>query len=117
MGLKAKLLASKKPSDRHCYAYDIEILDGDLIIQGSRDPEHDLARALLARGITGKVTIFDGVTGKPRTIINIENAAKWCVGSNLDRYRWTSGEKGNSSPHAAEDDLILPTLRDEGIAA
>jgi hypothetical protein len=117
MGLKAKLFASKKPSDRHYYAYDVEIIDGDLIVQGSRDPEHALARALLARGLTGKVTIFDGVTDKPQTIVNIENAAKWCVGSNLDRYRWTSKESGNSSPPAAEGDLVLPTLPDERIAA
>jgi hypothetical protein len=60
MSLKAKLFASKKAGDRHYYAYDIEILDGDLIIQGSRDPEHDLARALLARGITGKIAIRRG---------------------------------------------------------
>jgi hypothetical protein len=116
MELKAKLFARKKPNDRHYCAYDVEF-DGDLIVQDSRDPEHDLARALLARGLPGKVTIFDGVTDKPRTIVNIENAAKWCVGSNLDRYRWTSKESGNSSPPAAEDDLVLPTLPDEGIAA
>ena len=116
MELKAKLFARKKPNDRHDYAYDVEF-DGDLIVQGSRDPDHDLARALLARGLTGKVTIFDGVTGKPRTIVNIENAAKWCVGSNLDRYLWKPRESGNSRPPAAEDDLVLPTLPDEGIAA
>ena len=116
MGLKAKLFARKKPSDRHYYAYDIEF-DGDLIVQNSRDPEHDLARALLARGLTGKVIIFDSVTGKPRTIVNIEDAGKWCVGSNLDRYKWKPSKDGNSGPPAAEDDLILPTLPDEGIAA
>jgi hypothetical protein len=116
MGLKAKLFVSAKPSDRHYYAYDVEF-DGDLIVQGSRDPEHDLARGLLARGLTGKVTIFDGVTGKPRTIVNIENAAKWCVGSNLDLYRWKPSESGNSRPPAAEDDIVLPTLPDEGLAA
>ncbi|MGA8691214.1 MAG: hypothetical protein WB662_15230 [Methyloceanibacter sp.] len=44
MELKAKLFARKKPNDRHYYAYDVEF-DGDLIVQGSRDPEHDLARS------------------------------------------------------------------------
>jgi len=116
MELKAKLFARKKPNDRHYYAYDVEF-DGDLIVQGSRDPEHDLARALLARGLTGKVTMLDSITGKSRTIINIENAARWCVGSNLDMYRWKPSESGNSSPPAAEDDLVLPTLPNEGIAA
>jgi hypothetical protein len=116
MPLEAKLFARAKPNTRHWYAYDVEF-NGDLIVQGSRDPEHDLARALLARGLTGKVTIFDGVTGKPRTIVNIENAAKWCVGSNLERYRWKALEASDSSPLAGEDDLVLPTLPDEGIAA
>jgi hypothetical protein len=51
-------------------------LDGEMIVENSRDPECDLARALLARGITGTVTIVDGATGKPRTIINIEKAAR-----------------------------------------
>src|SRR5512146_235937 len=41
---------------------------------------------LLARGITRKVTLHDGNTGKTRTIIDIEKAAPWCVGSNLERY-------------------------------
>ena len=116
MELKAKLFARKKPNDRHYYAYDVEF-DGDLIVQGSRDPEHDLARVLLAQGLTGKVTMLDGITGKPRTIINIENAAKCSVGSNLDTYRWKPSESGNSSPPAAEDDIVLPTLPDERIAA
>ena len=53
--------------------------DGELIVQDSRDPEHDLARILLARGITGKLTLLDGKTGKPRTIIDIEKAAKLTV--------------------------------------
>ena len=40
--IAAELIAKKKPSDRHWYAYDV-LLDGDLIIPDSRDPEHDLA--------------------------------------------------------------------------
>ena len=51
------------------------MFEGETIITGSRDPEHDLARALLSRGITGRVTMHDGNTGKPRTLINIEKAA------------------------------------------
>ena len=48
---------------------------GSLLIEGSRDPECDAARALLEKGFTGKPTMLDGKTGKPRTIINIEKAA------------------------------------------
>jgi hypothetical protein len=55
------------------------------------------------------VTLHDGNTGKPRTIIDIEKAAEWCVGSNLDRYKWKPVEIGNSSPHTGEEDLVLPT--------
>ena len=49
MTLTATLHTRKKPNDRHWYAYDAEF-DGDLIVTDRRDLEHDLARALLARG-------------------------------------------------------------------
>jgi len=52
------------------------LFDGKLLVEGSRDPECDAARALLAQGITGKLTLCDGKTGRPRTIIDIEKAAK-----------------------------------------
>src|ERR1044071_1579393 len=64
-----------KPGRRHVYLYNVSV-DGDLVITDSPDPETDLARALLSRGMTGHVTLSDGITGKPRTIINIEDAAK-----------------------------------------
>jgi hypothetical protein len=69
--MRALLYAKAKPSTRAWYAYDVE-WNGQLIVTDSRDPDHDLARALLARGIKGKITLHDGLTGKPRTIINIE---------------------------------------------
>jgi hypothetical protein len=72
--LKAFLYPRVNPTSRHWYAYDV-VFDGARILIGSHDPEHDLARALLAKGIKGKVTIHDGNTGKPRTIVNIEKAA------------------------------------------
>ena len=56
--LKAYLHPKKKPNDRHWYAYDV-VFDGEIIVTDSRDPEHDLARALLARGIKGNVTLHD----------------------------------------------------------
>lgn len=55
------------------------IFHGDLLVERSSDPECDAARALLAQGITGKLTMLDGKTGKPRTVINIERAAQSCV--------------------------------------
>jgi hypothetical protein len=52
------------------------LVDGKLLVKNPRDPECDAARALLARGYTGKLTLCDGKTGIPRTIIDIERAAK-----------------------------------------
>ena len=63
------------------------LFDGKLLVEGSRDPECDAARALLAQGITGKLTLCDGKTGRPRTIIDIEKAAKLTV------------EEGPHGPH------------------
>ena len=53
--------------------------EGKLLVDRSRDPECDAARALLAKGITGKLVMCDGKTGIPRTIINIEMGAKLTV--------------------------------------
>ena len=57
------------------YLYSV-IHDGKLLVERSRDPEFDAARALVAKGVTGKLTMLDGKTGVPRTIIDIEGAAK-----------------------------------------
>jgi hypothetical protein len=43
-----------KPNDKHWYDYDV-VFDGQLVVSDSRDPEHDLARGLLGRGIKGAV--------------------------------------------------------------
>ena len=56
------------------YVYSV-VYDGKLLVDCSRDPECDAARALIAKGITGKLTLCDGKTGIPRTIIDIEKAA------------------------------------------
>lgn len=65
------------------------IFPGKLLVERSRDPECDAARALVAKGITGKLTMLDGETGKPRTIIDIEKAARLTAeeGPNAPRYR------------------------------
>jgi hypothetical protein len=52
------------------------VFDGKLLVDRSRDPECDAARALLAQGFTGKLTLCYGKTGMPRTIIDIEKAAR-----------------------------------------
>ena len=57
------------------YVYSV-IYDGKLLVERSRDPECDAARTLQAKRITRKLTFLDGKTGIPRTIINIEKAAK-----------------------------------------
>jgi hypothetical protein len=51
------------------------IFDGKLLVTRAHDPECDAARALLALGHIGKLTLCDGKTGIARTIIDIERAA------------------------------------------
>lgn len=63
------------PLDERRLRYSV-LFDGKLLVERSRDHECDAARALLAKGYTGKLTMCDGNTGKPRTIVNIEKAAK-----------------------------------------
>ena len=58
---------------------------GDVVIvDSSRDPEHAAARALLARGITGRMTTLDA-SGNPRMHFDIETAAGHSV---------TEGDRG-----------------------
>ena len=113
---QAYLHPKAKPNDRHWYAYDV-VFDGELLVTDSRDPEHDLARVLVTRGLTGEVTIYDANTGKPRTVVDIERAAPWCVGSNLDRYAYKAPEHGNSSSPAGEEAMmVISTLPDKEAA-
>jgi hypothetical protein len=63
---------------KHWYLYDV-VHEGETIVSGSHDPECAAARVLQAKGITGKFTMLDSKTGEPRTIINIEKAAKLTV--------------------------------------
>ena len=53
---------------RDGYRYSV-LFEGNLLVDRSREPELDAARALLAQGITGKLTMCDGKTGMPRTVI------------------------------------------------
>ena len=74
--LKAKLHPIWVPTVGYRYSV---IFRGKLLVERSRDPECEAARALVAKGMTGKFTMLDGKTGKPRTIIDIELAARLCV--------------------------------------
>jgi hypothetical protein len=78
---------------------------------GSRDPECDVARALLARRITGKLTMVEANTGKPRTIIDIERAAKLTVKEGA--LRFVPYESRPERAPTAKDDLALPTIPPE----
>ena len=82
------------------------VLAGEIIVERSRDPETDLARALLARGQTGKVTVLDGATGKPRTIIDIEKAAKVRTVETGTYLRFRRVERYAESLPAAETHVV-----------
>lgn len=73
------------------YTYDV-MVGSERIVSGSRDPEHDLARALLARRVTGNVELVAGLTGKPRTRFDIEALAPFTIvereAGGLRRERW-----------------------------
>ena len=60
------------------YLYSV-IYEGKLIVERSRDPECDAARALLAKGITGTLILCDGKTGMPRMRLDIEKGARLMV--------------------------------------
>ena len=86
---------------RDGYRYSV-VFDGQLLVERSRDPECDAARALLAKGITGKLTLLDGKTGKPRTIIGIEKAARLKVKEGPPRFEEESLPDSPPSPEVAE---------------
>ena len=71
--LKARLHAISVPKSGYRYSV---IFRGQLLVERSRDPECDAARALFAMGFTGTLTMLDGKTGRPRTIIDVEKAAR-----------------------------------------
>ena len=89
---------------------------GEIIVERSRDPETDLARALLARGHSGKVTMLDGATGKPRTIIDIEKAAKVRTVETGTYPRFRRIERYAESPPAAETQVVgMDALKDKSL--
>jgi len=103
----------RKTGVPHSGRYAVSV-DGQKIVANSRDPETDLARALIARGITGMVKLLDADTGKHRSTLNIEKAAKVTVREDRARgpcfTKWrpmpeTLHERGEGQPPAGESDL------------
>ena len=102
MTITAKLFPAWRPElGAYTDKYNV-VLAGQIIVERSRDPETDLARALLERGHTGKVTLLDGETGKPRVIIDIESAAKVRTVETGTYPRFRRIETCAESPPAAE---------------
>ena len=79
------------------------IFRGKLLVERSNDPECDAARALLAKGITGKLTMLDGKSGMPRTVIDIEQLAQLCVKGGPLRF----------APYESRPDRSLTAETDE----
>ena len=86
----------------------------ETVVKFSRDPETDLARALLAEGIVGTVMVMGANTGKHRTTVDIEAAAKLRTeegpyGPRFVTFRETVVER----PHTGEEDYwVVSTLPD-----
>jgi hypothetical protein len=76
--------------------------EGKLLVERSRNPECDAARALLAKGITGKLTLCDGKTGIPRTIINMEKAAQLRVADESRKGLRFRIQRGATEAHSPE---------------
>ena len=49
--------------------------EGELIVTRSRDPEHDACRALLARGVRGRVAFIHAATGTAGLLVDIARGA------------------------------------------
>jgi hypothetical protein len=98
MTLKARL----HPVGEHG-AYNV-LFDGKLLVENSRVPELDACRALMVMGITGKLTMCDGKTGKPRSIMDIERAAKLTVKEGPLRFAKVTETRPDQA-HSREDEL------------
>ena len=92
-----------RPHPLHDRRY-LVLVDGKLPVKNPRDPECDAARALLARGYTGKLTLCDGKTGIPRTIIDIEKAARLTVKEGPNGPRLLRAQTCANSPYSHETD-------------
>lgn len=101
--IKATLVPRWIGGVRYGYLHDVE-MDGETIVNRSRTPEHDFARVLLARGVTGKVQLVDP-DGSPRMVVDVERMAPWTVVEDdrrgLRLVRWKPFSLGASSEEAS----------------
>lgn len=107
----SSVIATLRPycvgGDKYGYLYDV-VVDGETIVRRSHAPEHDACRALLAKGITGRLTLMD-MSGTPRSSLDIEKAAPWTVieddkrGLLVVRYREWPGSAAVASPGLETD--------------
>jgi hypothetical protein len=91
------------PCRRNVYLYDVALGD-EVIVSNSLNPECNAARVMLARGVTGKLTIVDAATGRPRTVVNIEKAAKVNATEGPYGPKFKPVQTGPESPCTAEAD-------------
>ena len=99
------------------YRYAV-LFRGQLIAENSRDPEHDAARALVALGLTGKLTLCDGKSGHPRTIIpDIEHAAGFSVSEEsrdgLRLRRYVDPDIASPAAESSEVGITRPETSEE----
>jgi len=96
------------------YRYDV-ILDDEVIVRQSRDPEYDTARVLHARGLRGRFRTIDFRTGEPRMILDIAKAAKLCTVERANKgpptvgpYRPLSDDaRARLRPHSLHQGRVL----------
>ena len=71
--------------------------------------------------VKGKVTLHDGNTGKPRTIINVERAAKRRADDLNMRFRpWKPFDDALTRPvrvYSPEEPVVVPTLPPDDMEA
>ena len=77
----------------------------DILVDGSRDPEHDACRELLAMGITGKVTFRHKGSPHPSMTMTIEKSAQFTVGEDGKRFRLRKYIPFSSGPGAPKTAL------------
>ena len=80
----AALPADEGSGRDNYYLYDV-VFRGETIVSGSRIPEFDACRVLLARGLTGTLVLTDAVTGKNRLSLDIQRGAKLTVREDQNR--------------------------------
>lgn len=56
--------------------YDVHLDGGEQLLTRSKDPEFASARALLARGVTGRLETWRAGATSPGMVLDIETAAK-----------------------------------------